>query len=72
MADGIKAFVRDKFKEFFPDIFNDCSDQKYLFDYHTHSMLVYDPKLKSCIEFTYKDDQNFTLDVSKNGRRDKK
>ena len=72
MADGIKSFVREKFKELFPDIYKECSDQKYLFDYNTRSIITYDPKLKSCVEFTYTDDQNFTLEVSKYGRRKKK
>ena len=70
MPVSMKEYVRDKFKEKFPDIFEEYSDEKYLFDWKNNTIITYHPKIGSVIEFQYKDDANYKIEVSKtrNGR----
>lgn len=67
-----REFIKEKFEEKFPVQFEGCRNQKWFFIQHDNCCVAFNEHLKAVCTFTYKNEKDYSLEISVKPRKDKK
>ena len=60
-----RKMIQEKFEEKFPDYYKGCKDEKWYFIQSDHLCCVFNTELEKVCTFTYKNEDEYSLEISR-------